>query len=132
MRGEGEVRTEEAVTPISSPLDTLASISEMAPKKWAPSFLNEDTSSIPSKKSALIILNQPFSLGLLWKLWKTSSWKACADGGANRLYDSFSGELQPLRSRFLPDLIKGDFDSIRSEVKEYYSSKMGMRTRPIS
>jgi len=95
----------------------------MVPRKWAPSFLNENNPSVPLKKSALIVLNQPFSLGLLWRLWKASSWKACADGGANRLHDSFSGELEDLRIRFLPDLIKGDFDSIREDVKEYYLSK---------
>lgn len=95
----------------------------MEVKQWAPSFLDDDTMPISSKKCALIILNQPFSLGLLWKLWKKSAWKACADGGANRLYDTFSGELQNLRSRFLPDLIKGDFDSIREDVKAYYSSQ---------
>jgi len=71
----------------------------MTSRKWAPSFLDENSGSTSSKKSALVILNQPFSLGLLWKLWKASSWKACADGGANRLYDLFSGELQGLRIR---------------------------------
>lgn len=95
----------------------------MVARQWAPHFLNDSAALAQSKKSALIILNQPFTIGLLWKLWKTSTWKACADGGANRLYDLFSGELQDQRSRFLPDLIKGDFDSIRADVKEYYSSK---------
>lgn len=70
-------------------------------RKWAPSFLDENNHSTLSKKSALIILNQPFSLGLLWRVWKASSWKACADGGANRLYDLFSGGLEDLRIRYL-------------------------------
>jgi thiamine pyrophosphokinase len=72
----------------------------MTARKWAPSFLAENDVSTSTKESALIILNQPFSLGLLWKLWKASSWRACADGGANRLYDSFSGELRDLRNRY--------------------------------
>ena len=72
----------------------------MTSRKWAPSFLAENDASTSSKKTALIILNQPFSLGLLWKLWKASSWRACADGGANRLYDSFSGDLRDLRNRY--------------------------------
>lgn len=73
----------------------------MSSRKWAPSFLEENDVSTPLSKSALIILNQPFSLGLFWKLWKTSSWNACADGGANRLYDLFSGELENMRTRYL-------------------------------
>jgi len=70
----------------------------MTSRKWAPSFLDESNTSSSSNKHALILLNQPFSLGLLWKLWKASSWKACADGGANRLYDLFPGELEDLRT----------------------------------
>lgn len=69
-------------------------------RKWVPSFLDETNALSSSNKYALILLNQPFSLGLLWKLWKASSWKACADGGANRLYDLFSGELEDLRTKY--------------------------------
>ena len=77
----------------------------MACRKWAPSFLDDNNQSISSKKFALIILNQPFSLGLLWRVWKVSSWKACADGGANRLYDLLSGELEDSRTRYLRPMI---------------------------
>lgn len=77
----------------------------MACRKWAPSFLDDNNQYISSKKFALIILNQPFSLGLLWRVWKASSWKACADGGANRLYDLLSGELEDLRTRYLRPMI---------------------------
>ena len=61
----------------------------------------------------------------------------CADGGANILYDmsGHGGEshcalrdiiclnlltLSHLRSALKPDAIKGDLDSIRSDVKSHY------------
>lgn len=100
--------------------------------QWTLPFLDElgSTSSHKSqptgRKAALIILNQPFSFRLLECLWRSASWKACADGGANRLHDLLAG-LGLLSSvaenGYLPDLIKGDFDSLRPDVKEFYTSK---------
>ncbi|XP_058083025.1 thiamine pyrophosphokinase 1-like isoform X2 [Magnolia sinica] len=53
--------------------------------------------------------------------------RLCADGGANRLYDEMPGLLShedpsDVRRRYKPDIIKGDMDSIRSEVQEFYST----------
>ncbi|KAF9565226.1 thiamine pyrophosphokinase Thi80 [Agrocybe pediades] len=88
---------------------------------WDVNFLQVPSSTkFPDALRALIILNQPISLYLLKSVWSTTQWHCCADGGANRLYDA----LLPLeREEFLPDLIKGDLDSIRPEVSEYYSSR---------
>jgi thiamine pyrophosphokinase len=48
-------------------------------------------------------------------MWNRTEWKLCADGGANRLFDSFP--------ELLPTAICGDLDSIRKDVKEYYLKK---------
>ena len=45
--------------------------------------------------------------------------KICAEGGANRLYDQVSPNL---RTKYIPEYIVGDLDSVRSEVQDFYRS----------
>ncbi|ORY08800.1 thiamin pyrophosphokinase-like protein 1 [Clohesyomyces aquaticus] len=71
----------------------------------------------------LLILNQPIaSFEIFARLWKHSIYRICADGGANRLYDMFKGPLEVRRVAFLPDAIHGDLDSLREDVRSYYTS----------
>lgn len=66
----------------------------------------------------LVIANQ--ELPRYYKyIWSKASKVACADGGANRVYDSADEE----REKYIPHLIKGDFDSVRDEVLKYYAEK---------
>ncbi|CEP62903.1 thiamine diphosphokinase LALA0_S06e06480g [Lachancea lanzarotensis] len=69
--------------------------------------------------SALLILNQKIAIGKLFeKLWANYQVRICADGGANRLYEYFSHDVE--RSKFLPDYIVGDLDSVRDEILSFY------------
>ncbi|KAG2355044.1 thiamine pyrophosphokinase [Suillus spraguei] len=91
--------------------------------EWCTEFLDPRASKDLSISRALIILNQPFSAELLKTLWAASEWHACADGGANRLHDVLGASGDPnLRSSFLPDMVKGDLDSLRDDVRSYYTS----------
>ncbi|KAE9410601.1 thiamine pyrophosphokinase Thi80 [Gymnopus androsaceus JB14] len=89
---------------------------------WNVDFLRHDP-TVSSKKRVLIILNQPFSFSLFQRLWDSTCWHCCADGGANRLLDVLMQQDENLASSYLPDLIKGDLDSLRADVHEYYAAK---------
>ncbi|EIE82265.1 thiamine pyrophosphokinase [Rhizopus delemar RA 99-880] len=54
-------------------------------------------------------------MDIFHKLWDNACIKLVADGGSNRLYDAFRHDKALLE--------KGDLDSIRPEVWEYYESK---------
>lgn len=69
-----------------------------------------------TKKYALIIVNQPIRKDLLQRAWQAVDIRLCADGGANRLFDVDH------ESQYLPDLIKGDLDSLRPDVQAHYAS----------
>ncbi|CUA68549.1 hypothetical protein RSOLAG22IIIB_03588 [Rhizoctonia solani] len=84
---------------------------------WDTSFLSPGPSRNPL---ALIVLNQPFISGTFTRLWLKCKWKIFADGGSNRVYDAFDPEE---RLRYLPDYIRGDLDSIRPEVRSWYTEK---------
>ncbi|KAI3685163.1 hypothetical protein L6452_34399 [Arctium lappa] len=58
----------------------------------------------------------------------TTKIRLCAYGGANRLFDNMS-ELYPhednvsvTHERFKQDVIKGDLDSVRPDVKSFYEN----------
>ncbi|EIW73187.1 hypothetical protein TREMEDRAFT_25042 [Tremella mesenterica DSM 1558] len=73
------------------------------------------------RKYALIILNQPITRkDVFLRVWNASEVRYCADGGANRLYDLWNADN---RNRYLPNMIKGDLDSIRTDVHTYYAQK---------
>jgi len=79
----------------------------------------------------LLILNTPCltpeflksGSSLFRRLWDLSSMKVCADGGANRLHDASVSSAYHKRDDFLPDLIRGDLDSLRDDVKEFYEKR---------
>lgn len=108
-----------------------------------------DTYPVVENPTALVILNMPIKakltnqtnqLGssLFEHLWDASTFRICADGGANRLYDAtvsrwssmmsqsngWNSEEQTGNNPYIPNLIRGDFDSIRLDVKLHYQ-KLG-------
>ncbi|KAF1912809.1 thiamine pyrophosphokinase [Ampelomyces quisqualis] len=87
-------------------------------------FLAKDVDLENVASSAdLLILNQPIAhFDAFARLWRHSGYRICADGGANRLFDMFQGELATQRESYLPNVIHGDLDSLRDDVRAYYAS----------
>jgi thiamine pyrophosphokinase len=62
----------------------------------------EDSASPPD----LLILNQPIAhFDAFARLWEHTGYRVCADGGANRLYDMFEGNLAEQRERYVGESI---------------------------
>lgn len=80
-------------------------------------FLRSQHDVEKDSKRALVILNSPIRSPpspLFQRLWDSSSFRVCADGGANRLYRA--------NPELLPNLIIGDLDSLTSEVRTHFES----------
>ena len=66
----------------------------------------------------LIVNSDSFSTKLTKAIWDKCKTKVCADGGANRLYDSLT---ETERIAYIPQFIVGDLDSVREEVVSFYT-----------
>ncbi|KAH7128787.1 thiamine pyrophosphokinase-like protein 1 [Dendryphion nanum] len=95
-------------------------------KEFSPGlFLASGELPIGANAPDLLILNQPIaSFALFSRLWKHSRYRICADGGANRLFDMFTGAAsESRRADYLPGSIHGDLDSLRDDVRGYYTAQ---------
>jgi thiamine pyrophosphokinase len=116
---------------------SASTIDEFSPAK----FLTEGNDSKDFETPPdLLILNQPIAhFDAFARLWKHTGYRICADGGANRLFDMFQGDIATQREEYvgtvrdfcgkvvadlvqLPDVIHGDLDSLRDDVRAYYAS----------
>ncbi|KAI9720002.1 MAG: hypothetical protein M1812_003127 [Candelaria pacifica] len=93
--------------------------------EWKPTECLSQTNNSPTRHFGLLILNQPITdVFTFEQLWKRSLYRVCADGGANRLYDLLGPIHENSRHLdFIPDVICGDLDSLRPDVKFYYGEQ---------
>lgn len=71
--------------------------------EYSPSaFLSADKDTSNPSTVDLIILNQPLQdFETFKRIWSHTRYRICADGGANRLYDLFSGSIEKHRTEFV-------------------------------
>ncbi|KAI9400192.1 hypothetical protein POPTR_002G205800v4 [Populus trichocarpa] len=89
---------------------------------------NDHSSSVTY---ALVVLNQRLPR-FTPILWDHAQVRVCADGGANRVFDEMPllfprDDALDVRHRYKPDIIKGDMDSIRTEVLDFYTNLVGTK-----
>jgi len=88
-------------------------------------LLLRDSSSTEDWATAMVILNAPIIAQplspLFARLWKSTNFHVCADGGANRLRHAIteSGDVD----HYIPNVITGDLDSLTDETRKYYEEK---------
>ncbi|KAF2732154.1 thiamine pyrophosphokinase-like protein 1 [Polyplosphaeria fusca] len=92
-------------------------------REFSPALFLIQGAGPPATTPVLLILNQPITdFDTFSRLWSRSGYRICADGGANRLYDIFEGELKSRRGNYVPSAVHGDLDSLRDNVRLYYES----------
>ncbi|KAG8157987.1 hypothetical protein KVR01_012259 [Diaporthe batatas] len=83
----------------------------------------EQPGSSPPNPFALIILNQPLrDVATLKKLWRNSSLRVAADGGANRLLDVVESEQGDGGLFDNLDAIIGDLDSLTPQARQHFTT----------
>ena len=91
---------------------------------WPTYCLHHGTTGreVAVQRTALIILNCPIAgLDYFERLYNNAAFRLCADGGANRLHDLLASQNRSIDSA-RPDLIHGDLDSVRDDVRATYES----------
>jgi thiamine pyrophosphokinase len=92
------------------------------------------------EETVLIILNYPIPelSPIFHHIWESSTIRIAADGGANRLYDYSKSKSRRSKSKseleskekeeekeldlYIPNRIRGDLDSLKPNVREYYEN----------
>lgn len=105
---------------------TLHDSNDLNLSSWQPTFTSPFLNPLiesnrPKDESALIILNSHIASPpseIFQHLWKISTLRVCADGGANRLY--YATKMNNHTLQYIPDIITGDLDSLENDVKNYY------------
>ena len=86
-----------------------------------------DLGSLKTSTYALVILNQPFdSEKRIVDLWNGANYRVTVDGGSNQWIDIVQSTSLEINHP-LPDLVTGDFDSIRPEVEDLYAKQPSVK-----
>lgn len=111
---------------LSASLNNCPVATPQSTKRHSNAFLRQkEIGADDNGPLALVILNtkdDTENKDLLRHLWQRAELRICADGGANRLYDSFIADSAEERARFVPEVIVGDLDSLRPDVAGFYQN----------
>lgn len=103
-------------------LASLAMLGDAARRTLDFRFLSGAAPPQGTRSGLLVVLNWKLGEAQFKHLYRGSRCVVFADGAANRVYDMLEGDAQGLAA-FVPHFIKGDLDSIRADVRDFYVSR---------
>lgn len=77
------------------------------------------TASASAPTAAVLLNHLPVNVAMMKRVFAGSQLVVAADGGANQLHD---GLPRRLRFKLVPDVIVGDMDSLRPDVRRFYEA----------